>query len=187
MASLSYVETLIEGQVDGTANTAGTATSCIPAAAKKLIPANYFDKVGKQLKITASGRLSTAVTTPGTLRFDVRLGGTVMFDSLAIALVTTNAYTNVGWWLEILLTCRAIGAAATLFGQGWFTAPNVLGGANAAMPIGGVNAMLPWNTAPAISANTFDATASQLLDLFFTQTAATGSMTVHQYAVVGMN
>jgi hypothetical protein len=40
--------------------------------------------------------------------------------------------------------------------------------------------MLPWNAAPAVGGN-FDATVSNLLDLFFTQTVATGSITLHQF------
>lgn len=186
MASLGYFEPLINSQVDGTALTAAAAASAIPAAAKKTIAAGYFDVIGKQIVIEASGRLSTAVTTPGTLRFDFRLGGVVVFDSLAIALVTTNAYTTVGWWFRAVLTARVIGAAANFMGQGIFTSPNVLGGANVAMPIGGVTAMLPWNTAPAVGSN-FDATVSQVSDFFFTQTVATGSMTVHEYSVYGTN
>jgi len=184
--SIGFWTTLVNSQVDGTALTAAAAASAIPPAAKFTLPANYFDFIGKQLMVKATGRTSVVATTPGTQRYDIRFGGTVVFDSQAIALVVTNAYTNIGWNLEILLTCRAIGATGNLFGQGTYTAPNVLGGANVAMPIGGVVAMLPWNTAPAVG-NNFDTTATQQIDLFFTQTAATGSMTVHQYAVYAQN
>jgi len=185
---IGYQDTLINSQIDGTAVTAAAATSCIPTAAKKTLPANYFDVIGKSIVIEATGRLSVAATTPGTLRFDIRFGAVIVFDSQAIALVVTNAYTNIGWHLRIILTARAIGGSTTanLFGQGTFTAPNVLGGANVAMPIGGVVAMLPWNTAPAVGTG-FDSTVSQQVDMFFTQTAATGSLTVHQFAIYGVN
>lgn len=183
---LGYMEPLINAQVDGTANTAGTAASAIPAAAKKTLPANYFDVIGKQLLIKASGRISTAATTPGAITWDVRFGATVVFNGQALAQVVTNAYTNIGWYLEILLTCRAIGTAGNLMGQGTYTAPNVLGGANVAMPIGGVVGMLPWNTAPAVG-NNFDTTATQQVDLFFTSTVGTGSMTLHQFSLWGPN
>lgn len=188
MSAISYWETLVNSQADGATITAAAATSCIPTAAKKTLPTNYFDVIGKQLLIKATGRITTVVTTPGTVRFDIRFGAVLVFDSLAIALVTGNGYTNIGWELEILLTCRSIGGStsATLFGQGRWTAPNVLGGANVAMPIGGVVAMLPWNSAPAVGTG-FDSTTTQQVDMFFTQTAATGSMTVHQYALYGTN
>lgn len=185
---IGYQDTLINSQIDGTTLTAAAAATCIPAAARKTLPANYFDVIGKQIVIEAYGRVSTAATTPGTIRFDIRFGAVIAFDSQAIALVVTNAYTNVGWQLRIMLTARAIGGGTTanLFGQGTFTSPNVLGGANVAMPIGGVVAMLPWNTAPAVGTG-FDSTVSQQVDMFFTQTVATGSLTVHQFAIYGVN
>lgn len=184
--ALGYTQVLVNSQVDGTAITAAAATSCIPAAAKYTLPANYFDFIGKQLVVRATGRVSRVATTPGTARFDVRFGATIVADSQAIAMVVTNAYTNIGWVLEFTLTCRAIGTTGNLFVQGWYSDAGVLGGANVAMPIGGVVAALPWNTAPAVG-NNFDTTTSQQIDFFFTQTAATGSLTVHQYEVLGMN
>jgi len=184
--ALGYWNTLVNSQVDGSALTAAAAASAIPPAALYTLPANYFDFIGKQLIVKASGRVSVVATTPGTLRFDLRFGAAVVCDSQAIALVVTNAYTNINWELEFRLTCRAIGATANLMQGGWFSAANVLGGANVAMPIGGVVANLPWNTAPAVGAN-FVSTTSQQIDFFFTQTVATGSMTVHQYAVYGPN
>lgn len=178
--ALGYRKTLISAQSDGTANTLGTAASCIPAQAKVTIPANTFDAPGKLLLIRASGRISSLVTTPGTARYDVRLGATILFDSLAILLDTVAAHTNVGWTLEILMTLRTAGAAATFFGQGTWTCEDILG-VPATAPKGVLSAILPWNSTPAVSGNTFDATAANLLDLFFTQTVATGSLTVHQY------
>ena len=82
---MALPETLITAQVDGTTLTAAAAASCIPAAAKVTIPANYF-QIGKTLMLFATGRISSAVTTPGTARFDVRFGSTVVFDSLAMNL-----------------------------------------------------------------------------------------------------
>src|SRR4051812_35046999 len=119
--SLGYRKTLISAQVDGTALTAAAAASCIPAAAKYTIQANTFDTIGKQLLIKATGRISSVITTPGTARFDVRLGGTVVFDGLAILLDSVAAHTNVGWVLEILLTLRAVGGSANFMGQGTWT------------------------------------------------------------------
>jgi hypothetical protein len=49
-----------------------------------------------------------------------------------------------------------------------------------------VTALLPWNAAPAVGA-TFDSTTSQVVDFFFTQTVATGSMTLHQYSLISLN
>jgi hypothetical protein len=63
------------------------------------------------------------VTTPGTARFDVRMGpsGTIIvFDTGALNL-NVVAKTTVPWLLEIWLTCRAVGTG---------TATNFLGIAN---------------------------------------------------------
>jgi hypothetical protein len=186
MSLQTWQETLISAISDGTAVTAASATSCIPAAAKITLPNNYF-QVGKVLRVAASGRISSVITTPGTARYDVRLGGTVVFDGLAVLLDSVAAHTNVGWYLEILLTCRTIGSgtSATLIGQGKWTSEDILG-VPASAPKGVLTAMLPWNSAPAVGGG-FDSTAALTLDLFFTQTVATGSMTVHQYIVESLN
>lgn len=181
-----FWETLVVQQVDGTANTSGAAASAIAAAAKKTLPANYFDIIGKQLLIKATGRISSVITTPGTANYDIRFGATKVFDGLLVLLDTAAAAVNVGWELEILLTCRAIGATGNLFGQGRWSAYNILG-TPATPPKGGLVAMLPWNSAPAVGSN-FDTTATQQVDMFFTNAgSAAGSHTVHQYALYGQN
>src|SRR5437867_3585931 len=109
MSNNSWWQTLISAQVDGTALTAAAAASCLPAAAKFTFPANLL-KVGDQFRVTASGRISNVVTTPGTARFDVRFGSAVVFDGGAINL-NVVAKTNVGWWLDVLLTVKSIGAS----------------------------------------------------------------------------
>ena len=182
--SQSWVETLITSQVDGSALTAAAAASMLPAQAKYTFRANFFNMIGQQLLIRASGRVSTVVTTPGTMRFDVRLGGTVVFDGQAVALDTANAYTNANWYLEILLTLRASGSAANFMGQGVLSSYNIAG-TPGSITKGGLVAILPWNTAPAVGAN-FDATVTEQCDVFFTQTVATGSLTCHQFSLVTM-
>lgn len=174
----SFKEVIATAQVDGSTITAAAATSMLPASAKAVIPANTW-AIGKRLSIFASGRISSVITTPGTARFDVRMGATVVFDGLAILLDTVAAHTTVGWTLEIEMTCRAVGTTGNFFGVGKWTCEDILG-VPATAPKGVLTAILPWNTAPAVGAN-FDTTVSQTLDLFFTQTVATGSCTLHQY------
>ncbi len=182
--SLGYVETLITAQSDGAALTAASAASCLPPAAKKTLPANYFTYVGQQLQVKASGRISCVVTTPGTARYDVRFGGTVVADSLAMNL-NIVAKTSVNWVLDLLLTCRAIGTSANLMWQGVWTSEAVIGSPLPTVGSSGIFT-LPYNSAPAVGAN-FDSTVSQVVDLFFTQTAATGSMTLHSYSLISPN
>lgn len=184
MSLQSWVETLNSAQGDGTANTAGTAASCIPPYAKVLFPANYF-QIGKMLRVFAMGRISSAVTTPGTARFDFRLGGTVVFDTGALNLNVVQK-TNVPWWLDIILTCRAVGNAAvtTFMGIARFISEDVVGApANTA---GGNGVLLAPVGAPAVGTGV-DGTGTLSGDLFFTQTLGTGSMTLHQYSIEAQN
>lgn len=180
---------------DGTALTAAARASLLQGGAAHgviTLPPNYFDFVGKAVRIWASGRVSSVVTTPGTFRFDVNFldsaaVNAIVFDSLAGLLENGEAHTNVGWTLDITLTCRAIGTTGNLMGQGVFTSTDIEGrfvlGAN---PVGAISAILPWNSAPAVGAN-FNTTLSQQVDLRWTQTAATGSVTLHQYQFWGLH
>lgn len=181
--SLGYWETLASLSADGTAITAAARTSMTAGAtgARFTLPANKL-KVGDVLHVKASGRISSVITTPGTARFDLAFGaslGTAIMDSLAILLDTVAAHTNVGWELEMEATVRAIGTTANMMWSGRWTCEDILG-VPAAAPKGVLSAMLPWNTNPAVSAN-FDSTISNLVDLNFTQTAATGSCQLTQY------
>jgi len=187
MSKQTWMGELIRAQSDGAALTAAAAASCLPTHAKYTLPPNYFDAPGKGLRIKASGRISSVITTPGTARFDVRLGSTVVFDGLAIVLDSIAAHTNVGWALEIELTARTVGTGtnATLIGTGWWTCEDIIG-VPATAPKGVLSAILPWNSAPAVG-NGFDSTIANVLDLFFTQTQATGSMTLHQYTAIEPN
>lgn len=177
--TLGYWKSLITAQVDGPALTAAAAATALPAAAKFTLPPNFFDGLGQQIRVRASGRISSLITTPGTARYDLRFGANVVMDSLAILLDTVAGHTNVGWELEMTGTIRALGASANMIWSGKWTCEDLLG-VPATAPKGVLSAILPWNAAPAVGAN-FDSTLAQVVDLFFTQTAATGAMTLHQY------
>lgn len=174
---------LVIASTDGPTLTAAAAATCIPVASRLTLPNNYWT-IGKQWKVKLAGRISCAATTPGTARFDLRLGpsGTIIaFDSLAMGL-NVVAKTNVPWFLEVDLTCRSVGNAAltTLFGIGKFTSEAVVG---APLPSAGGNGVLTCGpVAPAVGTG-FDNTAANAVDMFFTQTVATGSLTVHQYEI----
>ena len=122
------------------------------------------------------------MTTPGTARFDVRFGSAVVFDSGALNL-NIVAKTNVPWWLDIELTVRSIGAStsATILGQGTFTSEAVIA---SPLPSVGGNGVLNIPVSGVAVGTGFDSTASNFIDLFFTQTVATGSLTLQQYDLV---
>lgn len=184
MSMQTWQETLVTAQSDGPVLTAAATATCLPVSTLITIPAGWW-QIGRMLKITALGRISCAVTTPGTARFLVRQSAISVFDTGALNL-NIVAKTTVPFLFETILTCRAIGSGtgATLFGIGYFQSEAVVG---SPLPSAGGNGslMVPVGT-PAVGAG-FDSSIANILDLHFTQTVATGSLTVHEYSVVSMN
>jgi hypothetical protein len=187
MGMQTWQEVLVAGIADGPTLTAAAAASCIPTGSRLILPTNYF-YVGKIIRVSLFGRISCVVTTPGTARFDVRLGpsGTIVaYDSGAMNL-NIVAKVSVPFLMEIELTCRAVGSgtASNLMGIGRFQSEAVI--ASPLPTVGGNGSLLVPTTAPAVGTG-FDNTAANALDVFFTQTAATGSLTVHNYRVDALN
>lgn len=180
MASQGFRERILEVAEDGTALASSTtATSILPASRKvAALPIGYFDRIGKSLAFMFSGRISTVVTTPGTLTLELRFGSTVVFSSGAMTLNTT-AQTNVNWTLEGELICRAIGAgtSTTLFPKGCRFASHAVIGSPAPTAGGGGVHMLPYNAAPAVGTG-FDNSASQAIDLFGTWSVSNASNSI---------
>lgn len=184
MSLQTWQETLVTSQVDGPTLVAAAAATCIPPAALLTIPAGWW-QIGRCLKVSAFGRISCAVTTPGTARFQVRHSAISIFDTGALNL-NIVAKVTVPWWLEIVMVCRAIGvtASANVFGLGNFQSEAVIG---SPLPtIGGNGGLLCPVGTPAVGTG-FDSTIANIMDLFFTQTVATGSLTVHAYKVESQN
>lgn len=184
------VETIVVQNADGTANTAGTRASAINAASRIVLPNSFF-YIGRVISFLLGGRISSVITTPGTARYDICMGSagtTIVWDSLPILLDTVAAHTTVKWSLNVVLRCVAVGTgtSTTFFPSlAQWTSEDILG-VPATAPKGVLTAMLPWNTTPAVGAG-MDNTAASALDVFFTQTVATGSHTVHDYMVQVLN
>lgn len=179
MSSNSWNQCLISAQVAGPALTAASAASMLPPAARFTFPANLL-KIGDKFNLRAAGIISCVVTTPGTARFDVRFGSAVVFDTQAMNLNTT-AQVNVPWWLDIEMTVRSIGNStnATIIGQGLFVSPAVVG--SPASSAGGNGSFAVPVSGGVVVGSGFDSTVSNVIDCFFTQTVATGSLTLQQF------
>lgn len=189
MTLSTWQETLVTSQVDSTALTnTVTATSIIPAAARFTLPSSFF-AVGKKLRLTAQGRISTVVTTPGTLTFSVRIGtGPVICATSDALTLNIVAKTNAAWDLEWILTCRAIGGgtSANLMHNGTWKSEAVIG--SPLVTVGGVGVLPLVAAAPAVGTG-FDSTAVQIVDLFGTWSVANAanSILTHQYDLVSLN
>ena len=183
-----YIATLLNSIADGAAlSNTTTATSLLPVIAKPTLPANYLF-AGKMFRVRATGRISTVVTTPGTLTLAFRLGSVDVFTSGAMTL-NTVAQTNTPWIYDAIMTVRAVGATTTAnrLGQGTWTSHAVIG--SAAIGTGGAGIqMMPYNAAPAVGTG-FDSTAAQLVDLFGTWSVnnAANSITCHQFLIEDLN
>jgi hypothetical protein len=188
MSLQTWQETIVQSATDGPTLTAAARASCIPTANRVTLPNNFF-YIGRSIKFMLSGRISCAVTTPGTARFDICMGAagtTIVFDTLALNL-NVVAKTTVPFYFEAKLVCRAVGngTLTTFFPMGsYFTSEAVVG---APLPtVGGNGSLLVPVGTPAVGAG-MDNTAASILDVFFTQTVATGSLTVHNYQVDILN
>lgn len=182
-AGAGIAQSLTSAIVNGATLTAAARASMLPAANRVVIPANSL-RVGQSLRVRASGFMSSVITTPGTARFDLQFTSgapVVIFDGLAVLLDTVAAHVAVGWILDVRFTVRAIGVAGNGIGSGTFSTEDLLG-TPATAPKGSLHAMLPWNITPVVSP-AFDTTIDNTLDLFFTQTVATGSITLQQYVL----
>lgn len=142
------------------------ATSIMDPPFKVILPAGFFS-VGKALKLFVTGQLGNIVTTPGTLTIDFRLGAVIVWTSGAMQLSST-AHTALPFWLDVALTCRAIGNStnANLAGQGRMTAQSLSLTAVADSTTTPATLLLP-NTTPAVGTG-FDSSATQQIDCFAT-------------------
>jgi hypothetical protein len=184
MSLQTWQETIVQASTDGPTLTAAARASCIPVANRIILPNNFF-YVGRNIKFLMSGRISCVVTTPGTARLDICMGAagtTIIFDTLALNL-NIVAKVTVPWYFEVKLVCRAVGTGTgtTFFPMGGvFQSEAVIG---SPLPtVGGNGSLLVPTGTPAVGAG-MDNTAASALDVFFTQTVATGSFTVHNYQV----
>lgn len=188
MSKQTWREAVAFASGDGpTLANSAVATSIMPVTARKTFEANFLNQVGRVLKVTAAGRVSNIVTTPGTLTLDLRFGAIVVANGGAMAL-NVVAKTNVPWYLEWLLVVRAIGNGtnANLMHQGKWMSESVVGS-----PVPGTggpgSALLP-NAAPAVGSG-FDSTASQAVDFFGTWSIGDpgNSITCHQFLLEVVN
>lgn len=177
----SYPLILSSASADGAALTNSvTATSILHGSGIATLPAGVL-QIGSLLKLTLRGRISTVVTSPGTLTLDIRLGAVVISSFGSIALNVT-AQTNATWEATFLVTVRAIGngTLANALCTGNFTSRAVIG--SPAVTAGGIGEVMLPDTAPAVGTG-FDSSAAQAINVFATWSVANAanSIQLHQF------
>ena len=104
---------------------ATTLKSLTPIANVPLLGSNYFNYVGKALRVRVFGRQSTGAT-PGNLTMALLYGTGA--DNTGNTLVSTAGtgtanQTSVSWLVDVIVRCRTLGATGSLMCTGmWFIA-----------------------------------------------------------------
>lgn len=185
MASKGFRQRILEIFEDGAALTNSTTqTSLLPASGsgkEALIGAGFLERA-MVIAGAFSGRISTVVTTPGTLALAFRLGTVDVFASGAMALNTT-AQVNVNWSLvfELVVRGTGTGTGTTLFPKvAEFKSHAVIGSPAPTAGGAGVH-LLPYNAVPAVGSG-FDFSVSQAIDLLATWSVANAANSIQLHA-----
>lgn len=165
MSSKGFRERILEVYQDGTALASSTTeTSLLPNSGYEATLGAGRLKIGAAIIFAFSGRISTVVTTPGTLTLALRFNSIDVFSSGALPLIVT-AQTNIPWTLTGELIVRAAGTATVtnLMPKNCIFTSRALVGTAAAGTGAAGSEVLPYNTAPAVGSG-FDFSVSQLID-----------------------
>jgi hypothetical protein len=105
-----FVQTATAGPTNTTSN-----TQLLSGVGHTNFNANFFNSVGRTIRVRLGGQYSTAAT-PGTYGFVIRIGGaTVATNNLAVP----ASLSNQGWDMDATLTFRTVGASGTVMCDGW--------------------------------------------------------------------
>jgi hypothetical protein len=187
MSAQGWVETLVTAQVAGpTLSSFTTAATILPAQAIYTLPANYFDKIGKMMRMKAWGQISSF--TSGTFTFNASMGTLAAPISVWTpgAITTVVSLTNQTWELQVDMVVRSVGSgtAATILGVGRITSSILTGSTSAAQAL---SWLLPV-TAPAVGSG-FDSTITNVVNLFCACSVSNGSnaITLMAYTLESLN
>lgn len=183
MAMATYHETLRPWvQADESPVTLTTTNKgLVPAGRYGELGSQFFDTIGKKLWLHASGKMTTS-TSPGTLTLALLFGtgadanGTSLVASAAQTLVASQ--TNVSWYFDAYIHCRAVGSAGSLFVMGDAVFGTAL--------IAAGTFLLPASAAAAVGS--LDLTGANFPSLqALVSSGASITMTVQDFAITPMN
>jgi hypothetical protein len=164
---------------EATVTLSTTNKALIPAARYNQLGTQFFNKVGRKLRIRAFGKITTAAT-PGNLTMALLFGtgadanGTSLGATAAVALIASQ--TNISWELEVYIHCRSVGSTGSLFGTGKLFVGNALV-ATSIQPI-----LLPASAAAASAS--VDLTGTLIPSLQFLRSGSTAeTITVQDYEI----
>lgn len=159
---------------------ATTAKAMVPVANLPVLGANYFGYVGKAVRMSAFGRMTTGAT-PGNGTFELLWGngtdanGTLLNATGAMTLIANQ--TAAAWWFEMIIRCRALGATGSLFATGMFCCNPALVASNM---------QLVPNATP--STTTCDLTQANYISPQFIRSGSTAeTLQVHDFLFEALN
>lgn len=162
---------------------AATNKALYPVSNFPNLGGQYFARPGKKVHIVLIGRMTTGAT-PGNLTVGVLYGtgadanGVVLQSSAAAALAVNQ--TALMWVMDVMIHCRSVGNAGTLFCVGTFQCNPALI-ASTLQPL-----MIPANTA--LVSGACDLTAALILSCQALRSGSTAeTMQVHDMKVVALN
>ena len=122
----------------------------------RTLPANYFSRVGKAIKIRLCG-LYTTDAAPGNATVSLTINGNTYTSTASFAL--DGNVTNRIWWFEGVITCRSLGATGTISGNlAWVHSENTVQGT------------LHSQDAPVVTPVVIDTTIANTIDVLWTAT-----------------
>lgn len=159
-----------------------TAKALYPASNFPVLGGQYFNRIGKMLKIKLWVKVAVS-TSPGNLSFNVHWGtgadanGTLICTA-GTPVAMTASVTKCGY-IEITVRCLSIGSAGTLQATGFAHFDPALI-ASTLQPI-----LIP--TAGAAASAGLDLTAANIVSVQALQSGTAGTIQVQQMEVVAMN
>lgn len=132
MAGLSFnlhetIDPLVS--VDETALTLLATNAPLIPAARYQLGTQFFNKVGRKVRIRAFGKITTALT-PGNFQATVLFGTGAAANGVSLGATTavalTASQTNLSWECEYYVHARSLGATGTLFCTGKFLFNNAV-------------------------------------------------------------
>lgn len=168
---------------EATITMATTNKALIPASRFAMLGTQFFNRIGRKLRIRAFGKITTAAT-PGNFTGAILFGtgadanGTSLGATAAVALTANQ--TNLSWEMECDIHCRAVGSAGALFCTGrWLFNNGVI--ANTLQPL-----LIPASAA--VVTSSLDLTGTSIPSLQALRSGSTvETITVQDYDISPLN
>ena len=157
-----------------------TATSILNVNERWQKPNNFADKLGKRFWGIVHGRMSTVITTPGTLTLDFMIGAIAAFSTGAVSLNIVSK-VNVPWVWEFYLEYAVLGSAAALQGWSRLTSEAIIG---SPLPTVGGNGVLLLPSGTPANGTAFDDTASVITDIRATWSVANAGNSIQKTSYI---